>query len=332
MTATKTSDNKYNYSTIAVVLLTEIIKLFISIGIYAKDRPLSQLLPEVVSGRKVLFLYMVPAFLYCLYNNLSFVNLASYDPTTYYLLLQLRVAVTGVIYQFLFKRTLSRSQWFSLILLTTGCVVKQFGGFAHNSSEEDYSLFNLNLVLILLQVFCSCFAGVYNEYLLKDVGSKVHIMIQNVFMYIDSIFCNLLLLVITGEMSKLSELSQSITIFSDPKIIAVMVNNALCGIITSFFLKNLNSILKTFASALELIFTAILCFLIFNIQIDIYTVIAIAIVSYSTYLYSKNPVIASNDIKNSKELDEDNHRNDIQYSLLKEDNKSDDKIDGISIV
>ena len=316
MTATKTSDNKYNYSTIAVVLLTEIIKLFISIGIYAKDRPLSQLLPEVVSGRKVLFLYMVPAFLYCLYNNLSFVNLASYDPTTYYLLLQLRVAVTGVIYQFLFKRTLSRSQWFSLILLTTGCVVKQFGGFAHNSSEEDYSLFNLNLVLILLQVFCSCFAGVYNEYLLKDVGSKVHIMIQNVFMYIDSIFCNLLLLVITGEMSKLSELSQSITIFSDPKIIAVMVNNALCGIITSFFLKNLNSILKTFASALELIFTAILCFLIFNIQIDIYTVIAIAIVSYSTYLYSKNPVIASNDIKNSKQL-EDNQRNHIQYSLIK---------------
>ena len=320
MTATKTSDNKYNYSTISVVLLTEIIKLFISIGIYAKDKSLTELIPEILSGHKVLFLYMVPAFLYCLYNNLAFVNLASYDPTTYYMLLQLRVAVTGIIYQLLFKRTLSRSQWLSLILLTLGCVIKQLGGFSSNSSDDNYTLFRFNIVLILMQVFCSCFAGVYNEYLLKDVGSEVHIMVQNVFMYIDSIACNLLLLVITGEFSRLTELSQSITIISDPKIIAVMVNNALCGIITSFFLKNLNSILKTFASALELIFTAILCLLIFNIPIDVYTVFGIAIVSYSTFLYSKNPVITSND----KPLNEDNQRNDIHYSLIEKD-----KSDGI---
>ena len=47
----------------------------------------------------VLLLYIVPSFMYCLYNNLAFVNLANYDPTTYYLLLQFRVVVTGVIFQ-----------------------------------------------------------------------------------------------------------------------------------------------------------------------------------------------------------------------------------------
>ena len=47
----------------------------------------------------VLVLYIVPAFLYCLYNNLTFVNLEAYDPTSYYLLLQFRVVVTGVIFQ-----------------------------------------------------------------------------------------------------------------------------------------------------------------------------------------------------------------------------------------
>jgi len=46
---------------------------------------------------------MVPAFLYCLYNNLAFVNLATFDPTTYYLLLQLRVVVTGILFQIIFK-------------------------------------------------------------------------------------------------------------------------------------------------------------------------------------------------------------------------------------
>ena len=44
-------------------------------------------------------LYFIPAAMYCLYNNLQFTNLANYDPTTYFLLLQLRVVVTGVVFQ-----------------------------------------------------------------------------------------------------------------------------------------------------------------------------------------------------------------------------------------
>jgi Nucleotide-sugar transporter. len=46
-----------------------------------------------------MMLYFVPAFLYCLYNNLAFVSLSAFDPTTYYLLLQFRVVVTGIIFQ-----------------------------------------------------------------------------------------------------------------------------------------------------------------------------------------------------------------------------------------
>lgn len=43
--------------------------------------------------------YMVPSLLYCVYNNLAFVNLLRFDPTTYYLLLQFRVVITGLIFQ-----------------------------------------------------------------------------------------------------------------------------------------------------------------------------------------------------------------------------------------
>ena len=38
------------------------------------------------------------------------------------------------------------------------------------------------------------FAGVYNEYLIKGEGADIHIMIQNIFMYLDSILCNVILL------------------------------------------------------------------------------------------------------------------------------------------
>ena len=59
----------------------------------------------------VLVLYVVPSFMYCLYNNLAFVNLANYDPTTYYLLLQFRVVVTGVIFQVIMQAITLFNLW-----------------------------------------------------------------------------------------------------------------------------------------------------------------------------------------------------------------------------
>lgn len=61
--------------------------------------------------------------------------------------------------------------------------------------------------------------------------------------------------------------------------------------LAGFFLKYMNSILKTFASALELLFTAVLCYFIFAIPIYLNTILAIAVVSFAIYLYSKSPVV-----------------------------------------
>lgn len=60
---------------------------------------LVHLVADIFRNTKLLALYFIPALLYCLYNNLAFANLATFDPTTYYLLLQLRVVITGVLFQ-----------------------------------------------------------------------------------------------------------------------------------------------------------------------------------------------------------------------------------------
>ncbi|XP_039438518.1 UDP-galactose transporter senju [Culex pipiens pallens] len=309
VTASQRADNSYSYNTVLVVLLTEILKLVISTLLYCRENSFHSLVSRVVEGRQVLALYFVPAFLYCLYNNLAFVNLSTFDPTTYYLLLQLRVVITGVLFQIIFKKSLSRKQWFSLCLLTLGCMLKQWNftlpgssgdGAAEQQKSDDGSTFHgknisgfdlsFSAVLILVQTVCSCLAGVYNEYLLKRKGSDINIYVQNVFMYLDSIVCNLFILMFRGELAAVVTREHLAEVFRF-EVLVIMVNNAAIGIITSFFLKYMNSILKTFASALELMFTAILCYLLFSIPIYLNTVLAIFVVSYSIYLYSLNPVV-----------------------------------------
>lgn len=135
---------------------------------------------ELTLDVAVLLLYMVPSSLYCLYNNLSFVNLAAFDPATYFLLLQLRVVVTGIIFQVyfffvvleciilydcfnyvcfrfqvVFKKQLSTKQWISLVLLTVGCMIKQLNLDYNNTLAKANFHININIIFIFIQVCVS---------------------------------------------------------------------------------------------------------------------------------------------------------------------------------
>lgn len=191
----------------------------------------------------------------------------------------------------------------SLILLTIGCMIRTINfdsfmapieGINNNKPKSKSVLFNSSedvqgLVLILIQILCSCFAGVYNEYLLKKSGVDVNIFIQNVFMYVDSIVCNVLVLMLQGNLSSAFTLN-SINSIWNLKVILIIINSAIVGIITSLFLKSLNSILKTFASALELAIVAIGSYIFLGLSIHLNTILAICVVSFAIYLYSKAPV------------------------------------------
>ncbi|KAJ8949609.1 hypothetical protein NQ318_007371 [Aromia moschata] len=238
VTASQKSNNEYDYNIVTVVLLTEVLKLLISSVLYCRNNEPKELIIDVVKNKDVLLLYFVPAFLYCLYNNLAFINLSSFDPTTYYLLLQFRVVVTGVLFQVIFKKVLSKKQWISLIILTFGCMLKQVNFTKEtetlpNSKSQSVEI-GLNAFFILIQIVCSCLAGVYNEYLLKKQGADINIFIQNVFMYLDSIVCNIVLLTITGDIVNAFIYDNIIKVFHY-KVLVIMFNNAAIGIYSDIF-------------------------------------------------------------------------------------------------
>jgi len=298
VTASRGGSKEYSYNVTSAVLFAELTKLLAAFLLFLST---GSSLHDFISCCRVhnslIVYYLVPSVLYAIYNNLSFLSLAKFDPTTYFLLLQFRVVVTGVIYQWLFSKHLSCRQWASLLILTFGCVLKEakkIQGLRTKSGEKQISAepeeeWMYGVIFILIQVFSSCFAGVYNEFLLKKKGAEVNIWFQNCCLYIDSIIFNILFLAIRGSIHTAFS-PEAITQLVDPKVVSIIITNSAIGIVTALFLKKLNSILKTFASALEIMFTALLCWIIFGIPIDVYTVGAIVVVSVALAIYALNPV------------------------------------------
>ena len=88
-------------------------------------------------------------------------------------------------------------------------------------------------------------------------------------MYLDSIVCNLLLLRVKGNLFD-AFTTEALSSLMSPLVLLLILNNAVLGIVTSLFLQviqsfaqfhiflqKLNSVVKAFASALELVITAL---------------------------------------------------------------------------
>eukprot|EP00933_Yihiella_yeosuensis_P082957 TRINITY_DN97004_c0_g1_i1.p1 TRINITY_DN97004_c0_g1~~TRINITY_DN97004_c0_g1_i1.p1 ORF type:complete len:354 (-),score=50.93 TRINITY_DN97004_c0_g1_i1:211-1272(-) len=277
------------YNTTSVVLLTELTKFCIALALYLTNDGDIGLLAMVVKKSWLLFAkYSVPALLYCFYNNLVYINLTAFDPGTYNVLMQLKIVLTAVIYQILFSKQLNRNKWYAIFLITAGCMVKESNKlFAASEDEKKANM--LRWLLLLFQLSCSVFAGVYNEALLKDDGGPdtgVTTNVQNMFMYIQSVFWNAIFLMIDGKLGEAISPSNMSAVFSI-RVLAIMAIMSSVGIVTGFFLKHLDSVLKAIAGAVEIVFTMVFAFIFFGTPMDALALAAAVLVGAGVALYSK---------------------------------------------
>ncbi|XP_061703771.1 UDP-galactose transporter senju isoform X2 [Cydia pomonella] len=146
VTASKNANGGYSYNTTLVVFLTELLKLVASATLYSyrrNDKP--HIFRAVALNYKLLLLYFIPSLLYCFYNNLAFVNLSHYDPTSYYILLQFRIVLTAILFQCLFQKKLTLMQWVSLGILTLGCILKNFDAASVQSKTGETDVWSQKL-------------------------------------------------------------------------------------------------------------------------------------------------------------------------------------------
>eukprot|EP00439_Symbiodinium_sp_Y106_P019257 s6301_g2.t1 len=275
-----------SYNATSVVILTESVKLILATAMFvAYDGPLSEMLRVTCKQHRVLLKYAIPAVLYALYNNLLYVNLAAFDPGTYNVLLQLKIALTGVLYQLLFARQLNRNQWQAILLITAGCMCKESGKVKALGLQANLS----SWLLLIVQMLCSVLAGVYNEVLLKGSdGAKnsVPTNLQNAFMYFQSILVNGILLVWEGKVAEAIS-PENVAAVLTPRVILIIGIMSSVGLVTGFFLKHLDSVLKAVASALEVVFTMLLGFVLFGAPLGVAGAASAALVGSGVALYSR---------------------------------------------
>ena len=156
-------------------------------------------------------------------------------------------------------------------------------------------------------------------------------MLHNCYMYVTSIICNVAFILFQQNLfygnsenkndQADNEMADGMFSFLrgfNKLVIAIVMINASIGIMTSLFIKTFNSVLKTFVSAIELMLTAILSFLIFGIPIYWNTVVAIFIVSTAILIYAMNPIQADNkdQRKNNSKVDIVDNESPTKRNLL----------------
>ena len=131
--------------------------------------------------------------------------------------------------------------------------------------------FGMGITFVISKTVASVFAGVYNEFLIKERGGNIDIMLQNVFLYVHSIFWNVLVLLFKGDLASAFTPS-SLSSICQPLVLAVILNITLHGVLVSFFLQKLNSILKVIASAIVLCLTPLISWPVLGIPVTLHTV------------------------------------------------------------
>jgi len=284
----------YNFT--AVVMLTEVMKLTISTMLYLNTMrnagPAHSLALDFRRNSSFVGLYLLPAALYCVHNNLTFVALSMFDPPAYFILMQFRLVVTALVYRAMFKKKFSKHQGTALLFVACGCGLKEMPKLVLFSQAQVPIL---GWGIIVLQIICATFAGMYVESLLKRKTKNISIHLQNIFMYINSIACNLLVLAsgIGGHsLSSLISLSGISEVLSFHNML-IICNGAFIGLATAFFLKQFSSALKSIACAIEIVVIAIVSFYLFGTELGPSTVLAVVTVAAGIYIYSTNPLPAA---------------------------------------
>ncbi|CAI9268633.1 unnamed protein product [Lactuca saligna] len=282
-------DGKFKFSPISVNFLTEIAKVIFALVmllIQARnqkigEKPLLSFSTFVQSARNNMLL-AVPALLYAINNYLKFIMQLYFNPATVKMLSNLKVLVIAILLKIIMKRQFSIIQWEALALLLIGISINQMQALPEGSSRMGVPLEMGAYIYTFIFVTVPSLASVFNEYALKS-QYDTSIYLQNLFLYGYGAIFNFLGILGTAVIK--GPESFDILHGHSKATMLLIINNAGQGILSSFFFKYADTILKKYSSTVATIFTGFASAALFGHTLTINFMLGISIVFISMHQF-----------------------------------------------
>ncbi|KAG7460647.1 hypothetical protein MATL_G00200980 [Megalops atlanticus] len=280
---TRTVSSDLYFSTTAVCI-TEVIKLFLSLGMLAKETgSLSRLKTAVVEhvfrSPVELLKLSVPSLVYAVQNNMAFVALSNLDAAVYQVTYQLKIPCTALCTVLMLNRSLSRLQWFSVFMLCGGVTLVQWNPAQSTKVQVQQNPF-LGFIAIAVAVLCSGFAGVYFEKVLKS--SDTSLWVRNIQMYLSGIVVTLVGVFVSDGAQVLEK---GFFYGYTSWVCFVILLASVGGLYTSVVVKYTDNIMKGFSAAAAIVLSTVSSVTLFGLQITATFATGALLVCISIYLY-----------------------------------------------
>ncbi|KAF6018418.1 SLC35A3 [Bugula neritina] len=280
-------DSPYLPST--VVALVEIFKMLITLSMlfaekgYSFSTTLQTISCEVLKKPRETIKLSVPALLYVIQNSLLFVALSNLDSATYQVCYQLKILTTALLSVAMLHKRLRISQWFALILLTSGVVLVQLAkseGAESAAKSKEGSVF-IGLLTVVAASCLSGFSGVYFEKVLK--GSNQSLWIRNVQLGGFSIVIAFASIYVKdGETVAANGFFQGYTYLTW----LIILLGVLSGITVALVVKYADNILKGFATSISILISTLVSFYFLDdFEPSFGFFIGATLVIFATFLY-----------------------------------------------
>ncbi|XP_060739078.1 CMP-sialic acid transporter [Tachysurus vachellii] len=277
---TRTVQSELYFSTTAVCL-TEIIKLFLSLGMLVREtggwsRCKGVVVEQVFTPVELLKL-SVPSVVYAVQNNMAFIALSNLDAAVYQVTYQLKIPCTALCTVLMLNRSLSHMQWGSVFMLCLGVILVQWKPAELSKVQVEQ---NPIVGFVAIAVLCSGFAGVYFEKVLKS--SETSLWVRNIQMYLSGIAITLLGVFVTDG----SQVMEKGFFFGyTPWVCFVVFLASVGGLYTSVVVKYTDNIMKGFSAAAAIVLSTIASVTLFGLQITVTFSAGALLVCVSIYLY-----------------------------------------------
>lgn len=313
-------DGSFKFSPVSVNFLTEVTKVLFAVIMLllqarhqkVGEKPLLSVSTFVQAARNNVLL-AVPALLYAINNYLKFIMQLYFNPATVKMLSNLKVLVIAVLLKLVMRRRFSIIQWEALVLLLIGISVNQLKSVPEGTTAMGLPVATGAYLYTLVFVTVPSLASVFNEYALKS-QFETSIYLQNLFLYGYGAIFNFLGIILTAIIKGPG--SFDILQGHSKATMLLICNNAAQGILSSFFFKYADTILKKYSSTVATIFTGIASAALFGHSLTINFILGISIVFISMHQFfsplAKVKNEEQNEISEMKSV-QNNHRSDSSF-------------------